>query len=384
MRWLFCTAGLVAALTALTLPSTAGAARTLGETSTSPGTCSDQASRVQRTSTGTPPAYQVPAGGGVIVSWSVYQDATASSSISAKLKLFRPTAAPLDYRAVAQSPMRGPLTVGRLNTFPVRIPVSGGELLGLFYTAGGASCTHSAPAGNTQGACNTSCDPAPPNGTMTVVDEPSPARVNVSARLEADSDRDGRGDETQDACPLTSSQADLDGDGTGDACDGDRDGDGHANSSDNCPTTANPAQANFDRDGIGDACGDAPKAGRCANVFRGGRGRDRIRASAFGDRLLGGRGNDSLSGLAGADCLSGESGNDKLSGGEGNDRLKGGRGRDKLTGGKGKDSFSAGSGKDRVNSRDGRRERVNCGSGRDRVTADKRDRLRGCERVRRR
>ena len=41
-------------------------------------------------------------------------------------------------------------------------------------------------------------------------------------------------------------QADGDGDGAGDACDADADGDGAPNSTDNCPTTANPGQSNSD------------------------------------------------------------------------------------------------------------------------------------------
>ena len=43
-----------------------------------------------------------------------------------------------------------------------------------------------------------------------------------------------------------------------------------------------------------------------------------------------------------------------------------------------------GSGRDTITSRDGVRETVNCGSGRDSVLADRTDRLTGCERVRRR
>jgi hypothetical protein len=43
----------------------------------------------------------------------------------------------------------------------------------------------------------------------------------------------------------------------------------------------------------------------------------------------------------------------------------------------------AGAGRDRVNASDSRRDTVSCGAGRDTVTADRRDQLRGCERVRR-
>jgi hypothetical protein len=54
--------------------------------------------------------------------------------------------------------------------------------------------------------------------------------------------------------------------------------------------------------------------------------------------------------------------------------LRGGRGRDLLTGGRGDDQ---------IDSRDSARDRVRCGGGRDRARADRRDRLRGCEVVRR-
>ena len=122
--------------------------------------------------------------------------------------------------------------------------------------------------------------------------------------------------------------------------------------------------------------GGGPLPGACANVQRGSGGKDRMVGTAAGDRLKGRGGNDRLSGGRGDDCLSG---------GGGKDRLRGDAGRDKLTGGKGIDTLDGGGGNDTINSRDKRRETVRCGKGkRDRVTADKKDRLRGCERVERR
>jgi uncharacterized delta-60 repeat protein len=142
--------------------------------------------------------------------------------------------------------------------------------------------------------------------------------------------------------------------------------------------------------------------GRCANRANGTSKRDRLTGTSAGDRLLGlggkdvllgglgddclfgGAGDDNLSGGPGNDTLSGGGGNDKLSGGGGADKLSGGSGDDSLSGSKGKDSFSGGAGNDRISSADGVAEHVSCGPGRDRVTADRRDRLSGCERVRRR
>ena len=81
--------------------------------------------------------------------------------------------------------------------------------------------------------------------------------------------------------------------------------------------------------------------------------------------------------------LGGE-GKDRLSGESGNDTLAGGSGNDTLTGGRGRNGYAAGSGNDTVNARNRQRERVDCGPGRDKATVDRSDRVRRCERVRRR
>jgi hypothetical protein len=98
------------------------------------------------------------------------------------------------------------------------------------------------------------------------------------------------------------------------------------------------------------------------------------RGTAGNDVLRGTGGNDRLFGLGGADTLRGLAGNDLLDGGAGNDRLFGDAGLDTYVGGAGNDTISAA---------DGRAETVSCGAGRDSVRADRRDRLRGCEVVRR-
>jgi uncharacterized repeat protein (TIGR01451 family) len=149
----------------------------------------------------------------------------------------------------------------------------------------------------------------------------------------------------------------------------------------------------------------------CANPGFGGRDDDVLFGSAFGDRLFGRAGRDLLRGRAGNDCLYGGDGNDvldgdggndslwgsdgrdRLFGGSGNDRLLGGAKADELHGDTGNDEFAAGTGRDRVwagpgndtiSARDGSRDVIDCGAGVDRVTADRRDRVRRCERVSRR
>jgi hypothetical protein len=149
----------------------------------------------------------------------------------------------------------------------------------------------------------------------------------------------------------------------------------------------------------------------CANPTFGGRDDDVLFGSTFGDRLFGRQGRDLLRGRAGNDCLwggegndvlDGDGGDDSLWGGDGRDRLFGGSGRDRILGaakadelhgdtgddqlfpGSGRDRVWGGPGNDAISARDGSRDVIECGAGLDRVTADRRDRLRGCERVTRR
>jgi CSLREA domain-containing protein/uncharacterized repeat protein (TIGR01451 family) len=120
----------------------------------------------------------------------------------------------------------------------------------------------------------------------------------------------------------------------------------------------------------------------CGLAKKGGKKKNKLKGTSFGDRLSGLGGNDRLSGGKGNDCLDGGIGNDTLLGGPGNDKLGGGPGNDSLNGGPGKDSMSGGPGNDTISAADGKKDSVNCGPGNDHATADKKDKLRGCEHVR--
>ena len=168
----------------------------------------------------------------------------------------------------------------------------------------------------------------------------------------------------------------------------------------------------------------------------GGGGNDTLRGGSGNDELVGRRGNDRLLGRGGHDLLDGGPGRDALRGGrgsdladytgatgavridlrrrssgedrlsriegvysdEGADRLlgngrdnvfDGGEGRDTLNGRGGRDTIFAWNGRDRVRGGAGRdiifsaggsRTVVDCGGGKDEVSPDRNDRLRGCER----
>jgi plastocyanin/Ca2+-binding RTX toxin-like protein len=108
-------------------------------------------------------------------------------------------------------------------------------------------------------------------------------------------------------------------------------------------------------------------------------GNDLLDGGAGSDNLDGGKGNDTLKGQRGNDSLTGGDGDDVLIGGPGKDKLSGGKGNDKLTGNGGKDSLVGGPGNDTINAKDGVVEVVKCGPGKDKVKADKKDKLSGCE-----
>ncbi len=149
------------------------------------------------------------------------------------------------------------------------------------------------------------------------------------------------------------------------------------------------------RDRVSGSAGNDSMRGNSGNDrLDGGRGNDRVTGDSGNDTLLGSFGNDRLHGVSGRDLISGSRGRDRINGGSSNDRISGGSsgdriagdaGHDRINGNSGGDNISGNSGNDRITSRDSLRDRVDCGSGRDTVIADARDRVaRNCERVRRR
>ena len=142
-----------------------------------------------------------------------------------------------------------------------------------------------------------------------------------------------------------------------------------------------------------------------ADRLSGSSGNDRLRGGSGGDRLIGGLGDDTLHGQSGSDRINGERGRDRLNGGssndvisagssndrvagdQGNDRINGNSGNDSLLGNSGRDLIKGssgsdrlwgGGGNDRVDARDGRRDHVSCGGGRDTRSGMTKDRVWNC------
>jgi Ca2+-binding RTX toxin-like protein len=129
---------------------------------------------------------------------------------------------------------------------------------------------------------------------------------------------------------------------------------------------------------------DRLNGGDGLDTLEGNNGNDIESGGNGNDKLTGGSGRDRLSAGAGNDSVNGQSGNDSLSGGTGNDRLSGSTGNDKISGGSGRNTYSGGPGNDTINAANKRAEKIDCGSGRDKVTADRKDKVKRCERVKRR
>jgi hypothetical protein len=104
--------------------------------------------------------------------------------------------------------------------------------------------------------------------------------------------------------------------------------------------------------------------------------------------VISGRGNDRISARGGAGFDGPLSWRTTISSGAGRDRVKGGPLRDLIGSGAGADRINPGKGTDRIKSlggvdrlrlRDRQRDYARCGPGEDRVKADRKDRLSGCD-----
>jgi hypothetical protein len=185
-------------------PPPAPAATTIGQLD--PGTpssaCTGSSYWVQSVTSG--PGYAIPAGGGVITSWSHKANVVPDRELG--LRVFRPLGG-TSYSLIGTSGVQV-LAPSAVNTFATRIPVQAGDLLGLYVgnpgliISGGASCAYAA-LGNTVNY-STGFDPEPAVGSsVSLTPHPTPYALNATAKLEPDADADGYGDETQDGCPTS-------------------------------------------------------------------------------------------------------------------------------------------------------------------------------------
>ena len=115
---------------------------------------------------------------------------------------------------------------------------------------------------------------------------------------------------------------------------------------------------------------------------RGDAGNDQVEGDFGDDQLQGNSGDDELDGNDDADRADGGGGDDQVDGGSGADTLLGRAGKDQMDGRSGKDDINGGGDNDRIKALDHERDTVNgAGGNRDVAFVDRRDRVRGVERI---
>jgi len=116
-----------------------------------------------------------------------------------------------------------------------------------------------------------------------------------------------------------------------------------------------------------------------AKNIRGTNGPDVLKGTNKADTIRALKGADRVFGKDGRDVLRGNRGTDEVRGGDGNDRVYGGLGNDTIYGGLGEDRIYGDSGNDRIFAKDGAKDFIYCGPGKDRVVKDRKDKVKKCE-----
>jgi hypothetical protein len=169
----------------------AGAATEIGQVSAADpgGGCTNCAS--VQIATDSSANYVMPADG-VVTSWRFRANGNPGT---AHLRIYRPAAVPGDFELVAKTADRS-FALNEEATVPARVAVKAGDHIGIGVT-GPAPVFDTGDPDDRYGGV----DFFLPIGSVATPNSFGGRRVNMAATLEADADRDGFGDETQDGCP---------------------------------------------------------------------------------------------------------------------------------------------------------------------------------------
>lgn len=178
--------------------SPAAAATQLGHTDF-PVECSDSGYSVLQTAVAYGDGYSVPAGGGVITSWSIRGNDDPDAAV--RLRVFRTAETQGEYVLVGEGERAEPLVPNELNTFPARVAVREGDLLGMRVEAGTTPPCVFETDEPLDSWDEIFPDDAGAGDTLPSAFTGTGYRLNLSAVLEPDADGDGYGDESQDGCP---------------------------------------------------------------------------------------------------------------------------------------------------------------------------------------
>ena len=186
---------LVSGVAALIASPSAGAATQLGQTFPPPSQCSGQ-TYLQSSSDNS--AYAAPTAG-VITSWRFLAGPTSPAS-GLRLKVGRTQGGNV-FTIVGESQTE-PIAPSQLNSFPTRIPVLAGDVIGFFHSSAANSCN-----GSAMGAHGIHMAPGDvAAGTTATFTPDTQFQLDLAATLEPDADNDGFGDESQDCNTASAAQ----------------------------------------------------------------------------------------------------------------------------------------------------------------------------------
>jgi hypothetical protein len=134
--------------------------------------------------------YEMPADG-VLTSWRFHANSVAGT---AHLRVYRPAATPGQFELLARTPDRT-FALDEDATVPTQLPVKAGDRIGI-GVVGPSPVFDTLDSDDHVGGV----DFFKPIGSVASPNVNAGRRVNIAATLEADADRDGLGDETQDGC----------------------------------------------------------------------------------------------------------------------------------------------------------------------------------------
>ena len=142
-------------------------------------------------------SYTVPAAG-VLTSWRAQAPAGPHAD-PMKFKAFRSTGAAHEYTVLAESALQN-LTGGGLASFAIRVPVQGGDRIGLYSEGNNGYCGRATGDGSDTFDFVNVMDVRA--GVTATYAPNSLSSYDVGATLERDADHDGFGDVTQDECAI--------------------------------------------------------------------------------------------------------------------------------------------------------------------------------------
>jgi hypothetical protein len=199
MKFKFVTAALAAALSISLLGATsAGAATQAGNTCIGNESAEGLTVYGAANAPGSPLPAAIPVNG-VITRWTFNVVPIPAGIFSASLKILRPTGIPGQLQVAGEAPL-SPIA-GGLNTFPARIAVRAGDLIGTTGSAEGKILAIFCETANPGDRMGLILGNPPLGSASTSVEEINELQVPITVSVEPDADNDGFGDETQDACP---------------------------------------------------------------------------------------------------------------------------------------------------------------------------------------